>query len=82
MSNWSRQQEAVRLQAERNRTSRENLGKFFLDLAKMEFSTAVLGGVVPLFIDSLRWKYCLLASFGFITTFIIASVGYKLLKDK
>lgn len=82
MSNWSRQQEAIRLQAERDRASRENLGKFFLDLAKLEFATLVLGGTVPLFMDTIKWKYCMLSIFGGITTLLLASIGYKLLKDK
>ena len=82
MSNWSRQQEAVRLQAERDRASIENLGKFFLDLAKLVFVTAALGGVVPLFMDSIKLKYCTLTIFGGLTTVLFAAIGYKLLKDK
>lgn len=82
MSNWSRQQEAVRLQAERERVSRENLGKFFLDLAKLVFATGALGGIVPLFMDSIKWKYCMLTIFGCFTTTLLASVGYKFLKEK
>ena len=78
MSNWSRQQEAVRLQAERNRTIRENLGKFFLDLAKLVFAAVFLGGIVPLFMDSIKLKYCMLSFVGFMATFMFASIGYKL----
>ena len=46
MGNWSVQQEAKKEVKEKERTSRETLGKFFYDLAKLVFTAmALVGGV-------------------------------------
>lgn len=46
MGNWSVQQEAKKEVKEKERASRETLGKFFYDLAKLVFTAmALVGGV-------------------------------------
>ena len=54
MGNWSVQQEAKKEVKEKERTSRETLGKFFYDLAKLVFTAMALVGGVSLIIDDLR----------------------------
>lgn len=51
MGNWSVQQEAKKEVKEKERTSRETLGKFFYDLAKLVFTAMALVGGVSLIID-------------------------------
>ena len=48
MGNWEKQQEVKKETRERERTSREVLGKFFYDLAKLIFAAMVMGGIVPI----------------------------------
>lgn len=67
---------------EREKTSRETLGKFFYDLAKANFTTFVAGSILTMaakddFLDVTTW--CLLA-FGVLSTVWLAIIGYKILK--
>ena len=56
MGNWSVQQEAKKEVKEKERTSRETLGKFFYDLAKLVFTAMALVGGVSLIIDEPQIK--------------------------
>ena len=47
MGNWKRQMEVIKESKEREKTSRETLGKYFYDLSKLAFGAMVLGVVVP-----------------------------------
>ena len=49
MSNWEKQQDVKKEVLERDKSRRENLGKFFYDLAKVAFAGLVVGGVAPLY---------------------------------
>lgn len=80
MGNWERQQNAIRESKEKDKISRETLGKFFYDLAKLIFAAMVLGGIVPLFMDSLKFEYGLLFVCGSFATTMFASIGYNIIK--
>ena len=77
MGNWSVQQEAKKEVKEKERTSRETLGKFFYDLAKLVFTAMALVGGVSLIIDE---PQAVLLATGMLLTYIFASIGYNILK--
>ncbi len=67
---------------DREKTSRETLGKFFYDLAKANFTTFVAGTILTMvaadkFSDVKIW--CTLAV-GILATMWLAMFGYKILK--
>lgn len=80
MGNWEKQQDDNKDIRERDKVSRENLGKFFYDLAKLTFAAMVLGGGVSVFTDFTQINYWSLMSFGLLTTVFLANVGFKILK--
>lgn len=82
MGNWSVQQEAKKEVKEKERTSRETLGKFFYDLAKLVFTAMALVGGVSLIIDEPQIKQGVLLATGMLLTYIFASIGYNILKDR
>ena len=49
MGNWSERQEVKKEGKEKEKISRETLGKFFYDLAKLTFAGVVICGVIPLY---------------------------------
>ena len=51
MGNWERQQEEKRDIRERERVSKETLGKFFYDLSKLSFAALVIGSVASVVIN-------------------------------
>ena len=68
---------------ERVKTSREELGKFFYDLAKMVFGAMVLGSGVALVTNHEDTEaYLILLSIGMFTTVFLAGIGNKILKGK
>lgn len=80
MSNWEKQQDIKKEVLERDKSRRENLGKFFYDLAKVAFAGLVVGGVAPLYANmdnSDNW-YVVFA--GTVFTIIFAWIGNKILK--
>ena len=80
MGNWSVQQEAKKEVKEKERTSRETLGKFFYDLAQLTFAGLVLGGITPIYANveaGINW-YVLTA--GSVWTIMLAKVGNTILK--
>ena len=67
---------------EKEKTSRENLGKFFYDLAKANFTTNVAGCILSMVMkekydDAMVWG---LLSCGLASTAILAYVGFRILK--
>lgn len=80
MSNWSEQQANRRERQERDKTCRETLGKFFYDLAKLVFTTMALVGGVSLIISDVRTQQIALLCAGMFFTFMLAYIGYKILK--
>ena len=80
MGNWSERQEEKQEGKEKEKTSRETLGKYFYDLSKLSFTALFLGGGVSLVLDFQNINYWVLVSFGAFTSFIFAYIGYKILK--
>lgn len=60
--------------------SRENLGKFFYDLAKASFTTMVITNVVTMFISENYILAIILFFVGVIATTVFARIGYKIIK--
>lgn len=80
MGNWSEQQAAKKETRERDKISRETLGKYFYDLSKLSFGAMVLGVVVPWFANTSHEKDWILLSIGIVTTFLFAISGYNTIK--
>ena len=69
---------------DKEKTSRETLGKFFYDLAKANFTTNVAGCILSMalndkYADLKVWGLLL---FGMFSTALLAYVGYRILKKK
>ena len=80
MGNWSERQEAKKEVKEKEKASRETLGKFFYDLAKLVFTAMALVGGVSLIVDEPQIKQGVLLATGMLLTYIFASIGYNILK--
>lgn len=70
----------VREDREKDKMSRENLGKFFYDLAKASFTTMVITNVVTMFISENYILAIVLFFVGIIATTVFARIGYKIIK--
>lgn len=70
----------VREDRENDKMSRENLGKFFYDLAKASFTTMVITNVVTMFISENYILAIVLFFVGIIATTVFARIGYKIIK--
>ena len=80
MGNWSEKQEEKKERKEKDKTSREILGKYFYDLSKLSFGAMVLGVVVPWFSESDKESYWLLLLIGLFTTASLAYFGYTVIR--
>ena len=66
---------------EKLRYSRENLSKFFYDLAKATFTAMVVGDVVTMFLkEDVTATAIWLFIIGLITTSLLSTVGYRISK--
>lgn len=66
---------------EKLRYSRENLSKFFYDLAKATFTAMVVGDVVTVFLkEDVTATAIWLFVTGLITTSLLSTVGYRISK--
>lgn len=66
---------------EKLRYSRENLSKFFYDLAKATFTAMVVGDVVTMFLkEDVTATAIWLFVTGLITTSLLSTVGYRICK--
>ena len=82
MEEFKANQELSRAIQENRKQLRETLGKFFLDLAKIAFSTMVVGNVVAIVTGmNQRVSWCLI-TIGFATTCVLAFIGYRIIKLK
>lgn len=70
----------VKEDREKDKMSRENLGKFFYDLAKASFTTMVITNVVTMFISENYILAIILFFVGVIATTVFARIGYKIIK--
>lgn len=73
-------QEARKEVKEKEKVSRETLGKFFYDLAKTSFTVMVAGSAVSFFTDKEQTPYWLLLATGVFVTTIFACIGYTIIK--
>lgn len=80
MGNFSAQQELRKETREKDKSRKENLGKFFYDLAKLSFAGLVIGGITPWIskseLDFSPYAFII----GLITTSIFATIGYRTFK--
>lgn len=80
MGNWSVQQELKKEVKEKEKISRETLGKFFYDLAKLVFTAMALVGGVSLIVNEPQIKQMVLLGMGMCLTCLFAYIGYNILK--
>lgn len=80
MGNWSEQQEVKKDTKEKDKVSRETLGKFFYDLAKLTFAAMVVGGTISWFSDSENSYYWMLLLIGLVSTVLLSYIGYRIIK--
>lgn len=80
MGKWEKQLEIIKERKEKEKTSREILGKYFYDLSKLSFGAMVLGVVVPWFSEMNNTEYLILLCIGVLTTASLAFFGYKIIK--
>ena len=80
MGNYMKQTEAREERKERDKTSRETLGKFFYDLAKLSFAGLVVGCFT---LNEKGWLFMLsAASVGVALTMVFSRIGFVILKNK
>ncbi len=79
MGNWNEVQEKRKEGKEKEKISRETLGKYFYDLSKLSFTALVLSVSASLFTDYSNINYWMLFSFGVFTSYIFAYIGYKII---
>ena len=82
MGNWEKQLEVRKESKEKEKLSREILGKYFYDLSKLSFAAMVLGVVVPWFSEKSNFDYLILLVIGLLTTAFWGFFGYKIIKNK
>ena len=80
MGKWEKQLEVIKESKEKEKISRETLGKFFYDLAKTSFTIMVAGSAVSFFTNQEQSPYWLLLSVGVFVTIVFASIGYTIIK--
>lgn len=80
MGNWERQMNEKKEVKERDKSRRENLGKFFYDLAKLTFAGLVIGGIVSFTpdVENIHTAYRVIV--GGASTIIFAWIGNKIFK--
>lgn len=81
MSSFSDQHSNRKEAKEKEKLSKETLGKFFYDLAKIAFTALVVGSVVSVVIEQRKTEYALLITIGALTTYVFALIGYRIIKS-
>ena len=79
MGSWSETQEKKKEGKEKEKMSRETLGKYFYDLSKLSFTALVLSMSASLITDYLNTNYWVLFTFGVFSSTIFAYNGYKIM---
>ena len=82
MGKFMEQQEWLKEVKETRKLSREKLGSFFYDLAKIVFTTLVVGTVVSIVTGPLELTNWILLSIGAMATALLAFMGYKIINIK
>ena len=80
MGKWEKQLEIAKEHKEKEKTSKETLGKFFYDLAKTSFTVMVAGSAVFFFTNQVQTPYWLLLLVSIFVTIVFASIGYTIIK--
>ena len=80
MGKWEKQLEVIKESKEKEKISRETLGKFFYDLAKTSFTIMVAGSAVSFFTNQEQSPYWLLLLVGVFVTIVFASIVYTIIK--
>lgn len=65
----------------KRKTSREVLGKFFYDLAKIAFTGLVVGNALAIIIGEEKWLYGAVIAIGILGTYLFARIGYNIIKS-
>lgn len=65
---------------EKERVSRETLGKYFYDLSKTSFASFVVANVIAIFVSDNVLVPISLILFGVVATVVLAVAGYRILK--
>ncbi len=81
MGNFAKQQEEHKEAKEREKLSRETLGKFFYDLAKIAFTALVVGSIVSVVTEQKKFEHWILIAIGSLVTYIFSIIGYKIIKS-
>lgn len=81
MGNFAKEIEKKTERKEKNKISREELGKYFFDLSKLSFGAMVLGVIVPWITKTNEHPYWVLLIIGMFTTASLAFFGYKIIKN-
>ena len=82
MSRFAGQKTQFAEKREMEKSSRENLGKFFYDLAKLSFAGLVLASGTTLFSPADDGTQIYRFALGLLTTLGLAIAGYKTIKNK
>lgn len=82
MGNWEKRQEEKKDLRERDRTRRENLAKYYLDLSKLTFGALVLGSISCIItgVDVNLWLLLGVFGGGIATTILLAKIGNQIFK--
>lgn len=80
MGNFEESRKAKEEAKKRNDTRREKLAGYFFDMSKLVFTGMVIGGLTPLFSNTVKdisWSTMI---FGIISTYIFAFFANRILK--
>lgn len=80
MGNFSVQQELKKETRERDKSRKENLGKFFYDLAKLTFAGVVIGSITPWFTKESMAFDPYAFTIGLTSTVFLGIIGYRTFK--
>lgn len=80
MGKWNIQQEMKLENRERRKVRRENLSKFFYDLAKLVFAGVVIGGILQLYGNPNDLNLWVMVIIGTMVTYLIAYFANNILK--
>ena len=80
MGKWIEQQDVKNEKKEKDKVRNEKLAGYFLNLSQLTFVALVLGGITPLYINEEHVVSWLLLSAGALASFVLASIGYRILK--
>lgn len=81
MSSFSDQHSNRKEAREKEKLSKETLGKFFYDLAKIAFTALVVGSIVSVVSEQKTTEYTILTLIGILVTCALALIGHKIIKS-